>query len=186
MKKALLLHGWCGKSDNHWFPWLKRELEKKWYEVFIPDLPDSEYPVLDYQLNDISEIVHNFGIWDVIVGHSLGCQLALHAIHYHELHKIQAIFVGPSYPGMTEALEVDFIGEAYDYLVSYNNVPLNFQELDNSYVICLSEDDNFIDLEEAEWYYCMLEDVEYLEYEDKGHFNKKSSVFELPDILDYV
>jgi predicted alpha/beta hydrolase family esterase len=29
MKKALLLHGWGGKSDNHWFPWLKKELNKK-------------------------------------------------------------------------------------------------------------------------------------------------------------
>jgi hypothetical protein len=32
----------------------------------------------------------------------------------------------------------------------------------------------------------MLEDVEYLEYENKGHFNKKSNVFELPDILEYI
>jgi len=32
----------------------------------------------------------------------------------------------------------------------------------------------------------MLEEVEYLEYEDKGHFNTKAKVFELPDILEYV
>jgi len=29
MKRALLLHGWAGSSDNHWFPWAKEELEKK-------------------------------------------------------------------------------------------------------------------------------------------------------------
>ena len=29
MKRAFIIHGWDGYPAEGWFPWLKRELEKK-------------------------------------------------------------------------------------------------------------------------------------------------------------
>ena len=62
---------------------------------------------------------------------------------------------------------------------------LEFKDFWNEYIICLSETDNFINLEHAEQYYCLLEDVELLEFKDKWHFNNAAKVFELPEILEY-
>lgn len=190
MKKAILLHGWAGKSDNHWFPWMKKELEELGYEVFAPDLTATRLPVLEDQLGDVEEIMANFWKGDIVIGHSLGCQLGLHAIHKLELRNIKSIFVWPSFPGCTEMIDKNFAesvcGDAYDNLVEYNNEELELEDYDNEYIICLSENDEFINLEAAEDYYCMLENVEFLEFEDKWHFNTASEVFEIPELMEYL
>lgn len=76
MKNALILHGWGNNSKDNWFPWLKAELEKKDWKVWVPDLPHTERP-------DISNwdpfILNNFEINNetVIIGHSAGSVEAL-------------------------------------------------------------------------------------------------------------
>src|SRR3989339_1433745 len=39
--QVLLIHGIHGNSQENWFPWLKKELEQKGCEVFVPDFPDT-------------------------------------------------------------------------------------------------------------------------------------------------
>ncbi len=185
MRKAILLHGWWGNSENNWFPWAQEELKNRWFEVFIPNLPNSYQPILSEQLETISETLKDFKDWDIIIWHSLWCQLALHAIHKYNISWLTAIFVGPSYPETTEEIWKEIVWDSYIKLVKYNNTALEFQELWNQYVVVLSEDDPYINLENAEDYYCMLENVEFLEYNDKWHFNNSAKIFELPDILEY-
>lgn len=185
MKKAILLHGWGGNSENNWFPWAREELQNKWFEVFSPNLTNSKFPVLSEQLDDISEIIKNFQVGDIIIWHSLGCQLAVQVIHKYQISGIKAIFVWPSYPGTTAEIGKEWAWDSYDNLVTYNDVELEFQDLWNEYIICLSETDEYINLENAEAYYCWLEDVEFLEFKDKWHFNNAAQVFELPEILEY-
>jgi esterase/lipase len=36
MKKVFIIHGWDGYPEEGWFPWLKKELEKKGFSVFVP------------------------------------------------------------------------------------------------------------------------------------------------------
>jgi len=73
MKNVLILHGTQGNSKENWFPWLKLELEKKGYKVWLPDLPDANIPNLK-KYNDfiLSNKDWKFDSESVIVGHSSG------------------------------------------------------------------------------------------------------------------
>ena len=78
MKNALILHGAGNNSQGNWFPWLKVELEKKDYKVWVPDLPNSDIPNLSSWLK---VILGNkdwvFNMESVIIGHSAGATFIL-------------------------------------------------------------------------------------------------------------
>ncbi|MEI6691050.1 MAG: alpha/beta fold hydrolase [bacterium] len=78
MKKALILHAWFSKPESNWYPWLKSELEKKGYEVWVPQLPtfDGNAPDLETAIKFITD--ENFVDKDtVVIGHSLGTLLTM-------------------------------------------------------------------------------------------------------------
>ncbi|MCA9302099.1 alpha/beta hydrolase [Candidatus Nomurabacteria bacterium] len=75
MKNALILHGTdFGKEQkqrfNNWFPWLKTELERKGYEVFLPELPGAWHPDLERYWDFLKDF--EFNEETVIIGHSSG------------------------------------------------------------------------------------------------------------------
>lgn len=74
----ILIHGYQGNKDNHWFPYIKQNLEAHGVEVFAPDMPQ-EYTVEAWllKLKEISEQVHEHTI---LIGHSLGCPAILHLL----------------------------------------------------------------------------------------------------------
>jgi predicted alpha/beta hydrolase family esterase len=73
MKKALILHGTKGYPAQNWFIWLKNELENKGYKVWLPQLPQADFPNITRYNKFISENKP----WDlddetILIGHSSG------------------------------------------------------------------------------------------------------------------
>lgn len=76
MKNAAIFHGTSGTPNSFWIPWLKKELEKNGYKVWVPQLPQPDIPNLKIQL----PFVLNNGTFNedtVLVGHSAGNPLIL-------------------------------------------------------------------------------------------------------------
>lgn len=43
-KNIYIIHGFTASSQANWFPWIKKQLELKGSDVFIPDMPNSNNP----------------------------------------------------------------------------------------------------------------------------------------------
>ncbi len=80
MKNALILHGKGGDSKSNWFPWLKEELEKKGYEVWIPNLPGAGVPNVKINTELLLNSDFEFSKDTIIVGHSAGSVQILHLL----------------------------------------------------------------------------------------------------------
>lgn len=73
MKNALILHGTSNNSQGNWFPWLKRELEKKEWRIWVPDLPHADTPNIDrYNKYVLSNHAWKLDKDSFLIGHSSG------------------------------------------------------------------------------------------------------------------
>lgn len=75
----VLLHGFTGSPERNFFPWLKKELEKRGHTVDVPELPNSDNPNEDEQ---VQYVLDNTVITEdtIIYGHSLGSVVAMKVV----------------------------------------------------------------------------------------------------------
>src|SRR3989338_11136955 len=72
-KRVFLIHGWEGKPDNHWFPWLSWERKARGFEVHALSMPHSDNPKVSEWVAAIKDAVGRPTAATYFVGHSLGC-----------------------------------------------------------------------------------------------------------------
>jgi predicted alpha/beta hydrolase family esterase len=74
MKRAIIVHGFKGKPDTNWKPWLKAELEANGFIVDVPGMPNTDAPQLEEWVATLRQIIGEFTSDDIyLIGHSLGC-----------------------------------------------------------------------------------------------------------------
>jgi methionine--tRNA ligase beta chain len=74
----IMIHGYKGSPENHWFPYIKTEMEKLGVEVHAPQMPD-EYTV-EAWTKKVEEILPLINPNTILIGHSLGCPFLLHVL----------------------------------------------------------------------------------------------------------
>lgn len=45
-RRVFIIHQWEGYPEYAWYPWLKKEMENRGFEVFIPSMPETNTPTL--------------------------------------------------------------------------------------------------------------------------------------------
>ncbi|NWF27236.1 alpha/beta hydrolase [Streptomyces sp. PKU-EA00015] len=77
----LLLHGWQHhRPDGHWLRWLDGRLSDAGHDSSYPQLPDPDRPDLRTWLDALDERLTALRGREIVVCHSLGCLLWLHAV----------------------------------------------------------------------------------------------------------
>jgi leucyl-tRNA synthetase/predicted alpha/beta hydrolase family esterase len=188
--KILVLHGLSGHPSENWFPWFKKEMERKGYEVLIPALSNDRPPKLDEWVKEMS----NLGISKkdrlYVVGHSLGARAACHFIAKAGIFVEKFILVAPtgSVQGEKNWENLRKAGITDDFIkaiTDFNRVKIPFDKLKRlvkSSLIYLSDNDPYIPMSIVGDYGKLKPRVQI--FKAKGHFNKSAGVTELPEILD--
>ncbi|MCX6719425.1 MAG: alpha/beta hydrolase [Candidatus Taylorbacteria bacterium] len=93
MKRIMIVHQWMVGVEGDWRPWLKKELEKRGYEVSMPEMPDIDTPIIEKWVGKLAEVVGMPDKDTYFIGHSIGCQAIIRYLETIDTPVGGAIFV---------------------------------------------------------------------------------------------
>lgn len=185
MKRVFIIHGWDGYPEENWFPWLKRELEAKGFKVFVSQLPAPDLPEIKSWVSKLSETVGTPNAETYFVGHSIGCQTIVRYLESlpDEIQIEGAIFVAGFFKRLTN-LEDD--EDVRRVAKQWLETPVDFLKVKNHIsksVALFSDDDPYVPLDNQDDFKDKLKSKIIIQH-NKGHFNTKAGVTELPVVLE--
>lgn len=93
MKRVFMIHRWSGAGQDDWRPWVKAELEKRGYEVIVPEMPNRDEPKIEVWVEYLRSLVGTPDSETYFVGHSIGCQTILRYLETIDTPVGGAVFV---------------------------------------------------------------------------------------------
>ncbi|MBI2669696.1 MAG: alpha/beta hydrolase [Candidatus Yanofskybacteria bacterium] len=187
MKKGVfIIHGWDGYPEEGWFPWLKKELESRGFEVQVPAMPEPAVPKIEVWVSHLSKIVGDVNENTFFVGHSIGCQTILRYLESLPVDKKVGgtVFVSGWFVlGDLETEEEKIIGRPWI------ETPINFnliKGLTNNFVAIFGDNDPVVPFEENKKLFEERLNTKIIIEHDKGHFSGSDGVTELPSALNAV
>jgi hypothetical protein len=191
-KRVFIVHGWDGYPEEGWFPWLKKELENKGFEVFVPQMPKPEEPRIYNWVPALAEAVGQADGETYFVGHSMGCQTI---VRYLETLPVGvkvggAVFVSGFFKELTNIGDDEEIGaeEAKEVADHWLKTPIDWDKVTNHLdknVAIFSDDDPYVPASNQTDFKDKLGSEIIVEHA-KGHFSGSEGVTELPVVLDSI
>ena len=184
MKRVFIVHGWGGRPDEAWFPWIKKELEDKGYKVFIPAMPETDEPKMELWIPFLSQLVGKPDLNTFFVGHSIGCQAIIRYLEtLPEGTKIGgAVFVAGWYNVRNIDTEED--KRIVEPWLNTARDDEKIKRIINKVIAIFSDNDPFVSPENQKSWQEKVGAKIIVEH-NKGHFNEEEpSVWELPSALE--
>ena len=175
-----IIHGIYANPESNWFPWLKKELENKGFEVVVPKFPTPLDQSLESWMRTIAKYKNRINEEAVLVGHSLGATFILNYLEKSG-KKIRAAYLvapfhkllGSSY----DKLNNTFVDKQFDWEKIKSNCGKLF--------VCASDKDEYIPLEITKELIKKL-NAEFNLIPDGGHLNKESGYDKFPLLLKII
>lgn len=175
----IMIHGYEGNSENHWFPYIKTEMEKHGVDVFAPQMP-TEYTV-EAWLKSVDEISERVNENTILVGHSLGCPTVLHLLSKLEKPVFGSVFVAGFAKPFDGDTKEDQECNRFVQEISWKKARKNVGQIK----IFSSTNDPEIPVDVSIHFASMLkEPVRFIE--NAGHFCTDDGYETFPELLDYL
>ncbi|MCD6367776.1 MAG: serine hydrolase family protein [Candidatus Aenigmarchaeota archaeon] len=182
MRKAnfFIIHGAYGHPKENWFPWLKEELERRGFEVFVPKFPTPKDQSLKNWMNVFKKYEKYINENTIMIGHSLGPSFILSILE--ELDQpIKACFFVSGFIGLLNH-PIDKINKAFvarDF--NWEKIKRNCRE----FYLFHSDNDPYVPLEKAKELAKKLNGKLEI-VKGAGHFNEAAGYKEFPLLLDKI
>lgn len=175
-KRVFLVHGWGGKPDNHWFPWLTWELKARGFDVYSIGMPNADEPKVFEWVKAIKDAVVRPNKDTYFVGHSLGC---ITILRYFEKLPAKAVVGGAVFVGgFSNHIDTPQIAE-------FSSLPLDFSKAKghcNKFINIFSDNDERVSMADSLTFQKILSAKAIME-RGKGHFTKRDGVDALPSVF---
>lgn len=181
MKNVLILHGTGGNSKENWFPWLKNELLKKGYKVWLPDLPGANKPDIP-RYNQFIFSKWQFDHDSILIGHSSGAVAILGLLQ--KLPKDTVIEKAILVAGFKDDLN-------WEELKMLFKKPFNWEKIKKQakeFILIHSDNDPYVDLEHGKFLKEKLRGKLVI-LPGRGHFGISSmgeKYKQFPELLKYI
>lgn len=183
MKKAVLLHGTDGTPNDHWFPWLKKELEENGYEVYAPTLPENHTPNRDIY----EEFLKKSG-WDfsdnLLIGHSSGTTTILNLLMADWFPKVKASILVGTFLNEKLLNEQEWYtpGQFDSLFVQEFNVE-KIKSKCPEFIFVHGDNDHACDYDDAKEF-CQKLDGDFITIKNGAHLSGSSGITEIPEIVE--
>lgn len=173
----IILHGFEGRPDGNFKPWLKRELEARGGVVTIPALPNPDMPDIEEQINFIAtnaQFNHN----TILVGHSLGVAVALKALERKGVKIKKLVLMAGFAEPKLHTDELDAYFPSFDWTFDFAKIRSLAEEI----VVIHDNKDTVVPREQAELLAKELHVKPVFVDAEEEHFDAK----EEPSMLPYI
>ncbi len=172
MKRVFIVHGWDFNPEMNFYPWLKKELEKKGYKVTVPEMPETAEPKIKDWVAHLKKAVGKPDNETYFIGHSIGCQTIM---RYLEIENIKLkipkiVFVAGWFK--LDNLEDE---EVEEIARPWLQTPINLEKVKQrikSLKVFLSTDDPFNCLDENSKTFKNSLGAEVTLLKNRGHFEE--------------
>lgn len=178
-KRAFLIHGWEGYPEEGWKPWLKNELQKRGFEVFVPAMPETKNPRMDAWIPHLAKLVGTPDKDCYFVGHSLGCITILR--YLETLEEGQEIGGAVLVAGFSNHLNLKEFG-------TFFTKPIDWEKINSrckKFVAIHSDNDPYVPLRHADIFKEKL-NARVIILHNMKHFSGDDGINELPEALNAV
>ncbi len=183
-KRAFIVHGWDGYPEEGWFPWLKRELESREFEVHVPQLPDAAHPDLEKWVAALSATVGTADENTYFVGHSMGTKTIIKFCEgLPEGTKIGGVVFVAGFLKRLTGLEDD--PEVQEGAKRWLEAPVDLEKAKSHFeksIAIFSDNDHYVPLDNTDDFRDKLGSKIVIEH-NRGHFSGSAGVIELPIAL---
>lgn len=192
-KRIFIIHGWEGHPQEGWFPWLKKELEKRDFEVFVPVMPNADEPKIEEWVQFLSNLVGKPDKNTYFIGGSIGCQTIMRYMEtLSDNEKIGGVVFVAGWFDLKEFVykeEPEYEEEAKNIARPWIENLINFKkikQMTNNFVAIFSDDDPYVELNNKDIFNKEL-GAEIIIEHNKGHFRgNEDGVFKLPIVLEKI
>ena len=187
MRKIYLVHRWDANPESDWYPWLKKELDKKGFSLEVLKMPDSSNPSIKSWIGYLKENIKAMDKDTLFIGHSVGCQAILRFISQLPIDiKVgRVILIAP----WLELTRIEEEGEEVVKIAKpWLKTKINWDKINRhceDFVCIFSDDDIYVPLSNVDKFYNKLGNKTLI-LKGKGHFTKEEGVNEIPEILEFL
>ena len=185
MRTIYIIHGWTGTPQNDWLPWLKKELEKRDWKVVVPEMPNTDAPVIGERVNHLQNVVKELNKDVFFIGHSIGCQAIMRYLLTKDEAKVGGLVCVAGFFTLQnlESKEEERIAKPWlEIPIDFNRVKKAIKNI----VAIFSDNDPWVPFDENTNLFKKRLDAKVIKLHNKGHFSQDDGITKEATILQAI